>query len=332
MNTNLDRRTFIKSASLLSLSAAAAGSGALGMLTGATAQAQIKRNGVAKLKTSLNAYSFARLLGAANKGREGGMTLFELLEFCAKHNFDAVDATGYYFPGYPKELPTDEFINNFKRRAFELGLDISGTGVRNNFTVADKASRAADVKHIKEWVEVAAKLGAPVLRVFADTQKKAMHWDSPEVSKGATRDQVEAWIAENLSECAEAGKKYGVIIGVQNHGDFLKTSDDLLSLVKRVDSPWCGAIVDTGYFKAEDPYKEMAKAAPYAVNWQVKTSPFGQNSDIHTDVKKLIGIIKDSGYRGYIPIETLSKEGEDYDPYTAVPKFLDEVRAAIDQA
>jgi sugar phosphate isomerase/epimerase len=332
MTTNLNRRTFIKGASLLSLSAAAAGAGALSMLTGATAQAQVQRIGGAKLKTSLNAYSFARLLGAGNKGREGGMTLFELLDFCAKYNFDAVDATGYYFPGYPKTLPTDEFINNFKRRAFELGLDISGTGVRNNFTLADTASRAADVKHIKDWVEVAAKLGAPVLRVFADTQKKALHWDSPEVSNGATRAQVETWIAENLSECAEHGKKYGVIIGVQNHGDFLKTSDDLLSLVKRVNSPWCGVIVDTGYFKTDDPYKEMEKAASYAVNWQVKTSPFGQNSDIHTDVKRLIRIIRDSGYRGYIPIETLSKEGEEYDPYKAVPKFLDEVRAAIAQA
>lgn len=329
MNMKFDRRTFIKNASLASL-LAATGVGSLGALT--TAQAQIKRIGGSKLKISLNAYSFARLLGAGNKGREGGMTLFDLLDFCAKYNFDAVDATGYYFPGYPKELPTDEFINNFKRRAFELGLDISGTGVRNNFTLADKASRAADVKHIKEWVEVAAKLGAPVLRVFADTQKKALHWDSPEVSNGATRDQVEEWITANLSECAEHGKKYGVIIGVQNHGDFLKTSDDLLNLVKRVNSPWCGVIVDTGYFKTEDPYKDMAKAAPYAVNWQVKTSPFGQDSDIRTDMKKLIRIIRDSAYRGYIPIETLSKKGEEYDPYTVVPKFLEEVLAAIEQA
>ena len=41
-----------------------------------------------------------------------------------------------------------------------------------------------------------------------------------------------------------------MIIGVQNHGDFIKTADDLISLLKRIDSPWCGAIVDTGYFKA----------------------------------------------------------------------------------
>ncbi|MGB2867882.1 MAG: sugar phosphate isomerase/epimerase family protein [Bacteroidota bacterium] len=327
MDTDLTRRRFISGASVLSLAA----------LTGidtarlfALGKDPIKRIGGSRLKISLNAYSFAQKLGAYNKGKEGGMSLFDLLDFCAKNNFDAVDATGYYFPGYPKELPSDEFINTFKRRAFELGLDISGTGVRNNFTLADKSIRAADVKHIKDWVEVAAKMGAPVLRVFADTQKKGLSWTSPEVSNGATREQVEEWIANDLKECSEHGKKFGIIIGVQNHGDFLKTAEDLLSLVKRVDSEWCGVIVDTGYFKTPDPYVDMAKVAPYAVNWQIKTSPFGQDSDIHTDVKRLIKIIKDSGYRGYIPIETLApKKGGSYDPFTAVPKFLAEIREAI---
>jgi len=327
METTVNRRKFITGASMLSLAA----------LTGidsgkilAFAKDPIKRIGGSRLKISLNAYSFAQKLGGFSKGREGGMSLFDLLDFCAKYNFDAVDATGYYFPGYPKELPTDEFIYKFKRRAFELGIEISGTGVRNNFTLADKAIRTADVKHIKDWVEVAAKMGAPVIRVFADTQKKGLSWTSPEVANGATREQVEEWIATDLKECAEHGKKFGVIIGVQNHGDFLKTAEDLLSLIKRVDSEWCGAIVDTGYFQTPDPYVDMEKAAPYAVNWQIKTSVFGQDSPIHTDVKRLIKIIKDSGYRGYIPIETLApKKGGEYDPFTTVPKFLEEIRAAI---
>src|SRR5262249_25842266 len=157
--------------------------------------------------------------------------------------------TGYYFPGYADgKTPPDQFVFELKRRAFDLGVGISGTGVGNNFTTADKAARARDVELIKQWVEVAAKLGAPVLRVFADTQKRAQTWET--VSNGATRNDVEAWIAEDIHTCAEHAGKFGVIIGVQNHGDFIKTADDQLSLIKRVDSPWCGAIVDTGYFKA----------------------------------------------------------------------------------
>jgi sugar phosphate isomerase/epimerase len=180
---------------------------------------------------------------------------------------------------------------------------------------------------------VAAKLGAPVLRVFADTQMRAQTWET--VSKGAKRDQVEEWIAADIRTCADHAAKFGVIIGVQNHGDFLKTADNLITLLKRIDSPWCGAIVDTGYFKAADPYAEMAKAAPYAVNWQIKQSPLGVESEeaSPTDLKKLLRVIRESGYRGYLPIETLSPRGggSGYDPYKVVPKFLADLRQAIAQ-
>jgi sugar phosphate isomerase/epimerase len=183
---------------------------------------------------------------------------------------------------------------------------------------------------VKQSVEIAAKLGAPVLRVFADTQMRAQTWET--VSNGASRDEVEKWIAGDIRACADHAARFGVIIGVQNHGDFIKTADDLISLLKRVDSPWCGAIVDTGYFKAPDPYAEIAKAAPYAVNWQIKQSPLGveKEAEVPTDLKRLMRIVRDSGYRGYLPIETLSpRGGGNYDPFTVVPKFLAEVRAAL---
>ena len=327
MNEAHSRRTFLKQASFLPFCAAAVG----GQLS-AAAKDPIPRVGGCSLKVALNAYSFSKLLNDQNRGRGKGITLFDVVEFCAKHNFDGFDPTGYFFPGYPA-VPADEFVNNLKRRAFELGVGISGTGVRNNFTIPDKAKRAEDVKHIKEWVEVAARLGAPVMRVFADTQMRGQSWQT--VAPNAKREEVEEWIAENLKECADHGKKYGVIIGVQNHGDFLRTGDNLLSLINRVNSDWCGAIVDTGYFRSEDPYKDMAKVAPYAVNWQIKQSPLGDEAEgtSPTDLKRLIRIVRDSGYRGYLPIETLSskEKPEGYDPYTSVAKFLGELRAAIAQ-
>jgi sugar phosphate isomerase/epimerase len=157
---------------------------------------------------------------------------------------------------------------------------------------------------------------------------RGQSWET--VCDGHKREDVEEWIAADLKVCAEQGKKCGVIIGVQNHGDFLRTGENLVNLVKRVDSDWCGAIVDTGYFRTKDPYEDMAQAAPYAVNWQIKESPFGVESDVHTDLKRLIGIIRASGYRGYLPIEGLSARGKEYDPYTAVPKLLTALREAID--
>jgi len=306
----INRRNFIKSASLLPFCAAA------------------KPKGPAVLKISLNAYSFNKLLNDSIKGRGAGATLIEVLEFAAKNKFDGFDATGYYFPGYPA-VPGDAYVDSFKRRAADLGVGISGTGVRNNFTTSDKAVREAGVKHIKEYVEAAARLGAPVIRVFADTQMRNQTWES--VSSGATRDQVETWIAAHLRECADHGKKFGVRIGVQNHGDFLKTGQDLLKLVKDVGSEWCGPIVDTVYFKTPDPYVDMALVAPTAVNWQIKQSALGEESEVPTDLNRLMTIIRKSGYSGYLPIETLSPRGKPYDPYTVIPEFLKQVRKALAQ-
>ena len=281
-------------------------------------------------KVSLNAYSFSKALNDFNKQRGEGISLMALLDFCAKNGFDGIDPTGYFFPTYP-EVPPDDVVNSFKRKAFGLGLGISGTGVRNNFTTAEKSERDASVKHIKEWVEVAARLGAPVIRVFADTQMKSATWE--QVAPGLKREDVQKYIVEALNECTEHGKKYGVIIGVQNHGDFLQTADQQMALVNAVKSEWCGPIVDTGYFKTPDPYKDIAQVAPHAVNWQIKEKPFGQETDTPTDLVKLMKIIRTSGYRGYLPIETLSKnKGADgYDPFTVVPAFAKKVREAMEK-
>jgi sugar phosphate isomerase/epimerase len=294
----------------------------------AVAAPQAAKKKSATLKVSLNAYSFNKLLNDAIRGRGEGVTLMQLLDFCAKNKFDGFDATGYFMPGYPA-VPPDGYIDGLKKKAADLGIGISGTGVRNNFTTADATVRQEGVNHIKQYVEVAARLGAPVIRVFADTQMRAETWES--VSKGATRAQVQDWIAANLRECADHAAKFKVKIGVQNHGDFLKTGQELLTLVKAVGSPWCGPIVDTGYFKTPDPYVDIALVAPTSVNWQVKQSPLGEESEVPTDLPKLLRIVRSSGYTGYLPIETLSPRGQPYDPYAVVPAFLKQLRDAIAQ-
>ncbi len=322
-----NRRDFIKSASILPFAAATiAGLG--NPLALVAAEEPVKRSGGSQLKVSLNAYSFNKMLNDNLKGRGPGVTLLQVMDFAAKCKFDGFDATGYYFPGYP-ELPADSYVKALKQKAADLGLGISGTGVRDNLTTSDKAVRAAGVQHIKEWVEVAAHVGAPVIRVFADTQMRAMTWH--DVAKGCTREQVQAWIADDLRQCADHGKQFGVCIGVQNHGDFLQTGEQLMTLIGAVGSDFCKPIVDTGYFKTSDPYADMAVVAPHAVNWQIKQSPFGEDSDVPTDLVKLVRIVRNSGYHGYLPIETLSPKGKPYDPYTVVPAFLKQLRDAIAQ-
>ena len=306
---NLTRRDFIKGTGVVALST----------VTGIAASSE-------NLKTGLNAYSFNKLLNDALRKRGPGITLNGVLEFAAKNKFDSFDPTGYFFPGYP-EVPDDKYVDGLRKQAADLGIALSGTGVRNNFTTADKEVRATGVKHIKQWVEVAARLGVPVVRVFADTQMRAQTWQT--VSNGASREQVLDYISAALRECADHAGRFKVVIGVQNHGDFLQTGKQQLELVKKVDSAWCRPIVDTGYYKTPDPYLDIALVAPHAINWQVKQSVFGVDSEIKTDLVRLVKIARTSGYKGYLPIETLSPKGVPDDPFTVVPAFHAQLRAAI---
>jgi hypothetical protein len=90
VNATVNRREFLGYAAVAPAAAAAIG---LGALTLATAQTPIRRVAGAKLKLSLNAYSFSKELNDQIKGRGKGMSLFDLLDYCAEQDFDAIDPT-----------------------------------------------------------------------------------------------------------------------------------------------------------------------------------------------------------------------------------------------
>ena len=277
MKFKTNRRIFLKNSLLLPAVAAAAT-----FPQGLRSQNKIKRTAGEKLKLSLNAYSFNKPL------RDGDMTLEELVEYCAALGFDAVDLTGYYFPDYP-DVPPDDNIYHIKRKAFVNGLAISGTGIRNDFTVPDEKKRKADIQLIKNWIKVAVKLGAPVIRIFSGKK----------VPDGYTWDQVAEWMAKDIRECVEYGKRHGIMVAVQNHWDFLKTTGETLKLIKMVNSEWFGLVLDIGSYRSKDPYEEIERMAPYAVSWQLKENIHINGRQTETEVKKIVAIIKNSGYRGY---------------------------------
>ncbi|AYB33503.1 sugar phosphate isomerase/epimerase family protein [Chryseolinea soli] len=274
----------------------------------------------ATVTASLNAYSFSDLLTARNtQDQQQVYSLLNLLEWCSSKNIKALDPTAYFFPTYP-EVPSDDYLKKFKDRAAELGVVISGTGIRNNFASPDPKVRAEGVQLAKNWIVAASKMGAPIVRVFAG-----------EVPSGYEDrwTEVADWMIVCFKECAAYGEQYGVKIGIQNHGDMLQTAEQCIYVMKGVNSKWAGLIVDTGSFKTADPYKDIAAVVPYAINWQVKESVFGLGNEIPTDYKRLVRIIKDGGYRGYLPVETLAVRGKPYDPFALVSEMIRELDAAI---
>lgn len=271
-------------------------------------QREIQREGGPRLKVGLNAYSFNGPL------TDKSMTLEDLLVFCASLGLDAVDITAYYFPGYPVPPPED-VLYSIKKKAFLLGLDISGTGVRNDFTHPDEARRREEVDLVKRWIDAAAKLGAPVIRIFAGKQ------DPP----GYSWERIAEWMVKDIRECVEYGKRRGVIVAIQNHNDFIKTAEHVRRILTMVDSEWSGLILDTGSYRENDPYEEIAATARYAVNWQIKEQVYINNVPVDVDLGKLMKIIQTSGYRGYLPVETLGAG----DPREKVPRFVERVRSAL---
>ena len=268
---------------------------------------------------SVNAYSFADLLTAREpRDKQQVFSYFNLLDWCATQNIKALDATAYFFPTYP-EVPSDEYLEKFKNHAKKLGIAISGTGVRNNFASPDPKIREEGVKLTKSWIVAAAKIGAPVVRVFDGAIPKGYEdkWEEPA-----------QWMIACYKECAEFGAQYGVKVGIQNHGEMLQTAAQCKYILEKVNSKWVGLILDTGNFKTADPYKDIAEMVPFAINWQVKESVFGIGSSIRTDFKKLMKIIIEGGYKGYLPVETLLVRGESYDPFSKVPAMLKEMEEA----
>ncbi|MDE3253621.1 MAG: sugar phosphate isomerase/epimerase [Bacteroidota bacterium] len=305
----LPRRKFMQQ---MGAAAVFSGLGGIGASFAQTEKEGSKKiNDTNRFKISLNAYSFNKPL--MNKETD----LEALISFCAKEGFDAIDMTGYYFPGYPA-VPGDAYIYQLKNKAHRMGVEISGTGIRNDFGDPDAEKRKEQIEFVKNWIDVAAKLGAPVIRIFTAREKPANYsWE-----------ETEKWIIDAIATCAEYGKQKGVILAVQNHNDFIKTADQAMDILQKANSDWLGLVLDTGSFVTEEPYSEIAKVTQYAVNWQIKEKLNYQGNSMDMDLERLFRIVWASTYRGYLPIETLSPG----DPFGIVPPFLQKVKKALAKA
>lgn len=265
-------------------------------------------SGTDHLKLSLNAFSFNDLLLARK------ITIDDVLDFCAKLGIGGIDLTGYYFPGYPA-APSDEYIFHVKKKAFRLGIDLGCTGVRNDFTWADPAKRMEEKKLVKDWIGVAQKLGAPGVRIFAGTlSKENFSWE-----------ERAKWIVDDIRECADFGKEHGVMLAFQNHWDFVKTASEVEKVLKMIDHEWVGLMLDIGSYHSADPYKDIAATAGFAITWQMKEKVFINDTQVETDYEKIIDIVKNCGYRGYLPLETLGQG----DPYQKVEVLYNKVKKIL---
>ena len=306
-DTDTDRRGFLKQG--LALGAAVAG-GAVLSHEAAAAQ-PIVRTGKPYMKLSVAAYSYRKYLDFKNPT----MTMSDFIAEAAALDIDGCEPTSYWFANYPDEIDT-AYLLALKEQAFHLGLDISGTAINNNFCLPEGDDRQKSLTHTRRWIDYAAILGAPVIRIFAGYVPQGDNFD-------AALERCVAGVNESLEYAAQKG----VVLAIENHGGITAEADGLLAICERVqDSPWFGVNFDSGNFRSADPYGDLAKIAPYAVNAQIKVDmhPAGGPKE-PADLDRLVKILADAGYRGYVVLEY---EG-DGEPKTEIPKYIDLLRTAI---
>lgn len=306
------RRQFLAGAGRLCTALALGTSGASVILSPALAPAAepIPRK-KPFLKLSLAAYSFRQLLA----GKDKSMTMHDFVDYCADLDLDGVEPTSYYFPAGADEA----YFADFKQRTFRLGLDISGTAIANDFCKPEGDEREKVLAHVRTWIDHAATMGAPTIRIFAGA-----------VPKGDNEEAAIARCAAGINTSLEYAAKKGIVLALENHGGITATPEQMLKIISQVkSSPYFGVNLDGGNFRTADPYADMAKIAPYSVNAQVKTDIHrvvnGANVNEPADLARVVKILRDANYRGYVVLEYEGKE----DPKVAVPKHIAELKKIL---
>lgn len=271
----------------------------------------VQRSGSPLLKLSLAAYSFNRQLakrGTPEEIAKAEMTLEKFLEFCAAQGLGATELTGYYFP---REI-SNAYLLNIRAITHRLGLSISGTAIGNDFCVAEGEARDKQLAECREWIDYAAIMGAPAIRIFAG-----------KVPNGDTEEAAIERCAAGINESLKYAATKGVYLALENHGGITATPEQMLNIIRKVDSsPWFGVNFDSGNFQTEDPYADLAKIAPYAVNAQIKASIAPGGKKQPADLPRIVDILKNAGYRGFVALEYEEQES----PFEAIPKILDQLR------
>ena len=301
------RRQFLKTASLSA--AALSVPGSLHALQNCTS------TGHSGMKLSLAAYSFNRYLPNSWRGtpKPGAtMTLDDFIVYCGEQDLEGTELTGYYFP----ENVTHHDLYHTKLLAKKHGLEISGTAIGNDFCVPEGEKLEFELNRAKQWIDHAAVMGAPVIRVFAG-----------KVPKGDREEAAIERCADTMNKALAYAATRRVKLALENHGGITSTPEQMMSIIDQIKpSPWFGINFDSGNFQTDDPYRDLEKIAPLAINAQIKVAikPAGKKQP--ADLKRIVGILKKANYKGFVVLEFEEKE----EPREQIPGYLAQLRKLIE--
>ena len=224
---------------------------------------------------------------------------------------DAVEYVSVFF-----NSTTDKYVNELRRICLDNDVDSVLIMVDNegNMGANDERERIKAVENHYKWIEAAKLLGCQSIRVNARGE--------------GTREEVAKAAVDGLGKLTEYGSTEGINVIVENHGGYSSDGEWLTGVIKEVGSPYCGTLPDFGNFKISDGnmydrYKGVKELLPYAKGVSAKSNVFNNEGDeINTDYYKMMKIVKDGGYRGYVGIEYEGSELSEADGIMATRALL----------
>lgn len=237
----------------------------------------------------------------------------------AKQKF-GIDAVEYVNQFFADKASDKEYLSELKTRAKDNGVKNLLIMIDNEGSLGhlDAAKRNQAVENHYKWVEAAEYLGCHSIRVNAAGQ--------------GTKEEVMNAVVESLSKLAQFAKDYKINVLVENHGGYSSDGEWLATTIGKVGMKNCGTLPDFGNFKIDrqagleyDKYKGVQELMPYAKGVSAKCYDFEDGRETTIDFEKMLQIVKQAGYKGYVGIEYEGNRLSEDEGIIACKKLLMEV-------
>lgn len=237
----------------------------------------------------------------------------------AKEDF-GIEAVEYVNQFFKDKAKDQDYLRQMKSRAEDHGVKsllimIDGEGRLGD---PDATQRTQAVENHYPWVEAAKFLGCHAIRVNAG-------------SAGTYEEQLEL-AADGLRRLSEFGASHGISVIVENHGGLSSNGKWLAAVIQQVDLPNCGTLPDFGNFnlgggRSYDKYQGVAELMPFAKAVSAKSYDFdSQGNETAIDYRRMMKIVLDAGYHGWVGIEYEGSRLSEPDGIRATKKLLETVR------
>ncbi|MBN1480345.1 TIM barrel protein [candidate division KSB1 bacterium] len=237
----------------------------------------------------------------------------------AKKNFQ-IDAVEYVNQFFMDKAEDKSYLTDMKKRCDDLGVKSLLIMCDNEGRIGDPDAllRKQAVENHFKWLRAAQFLGCHSIRVNAFSQ--------------GTYEEQQKLVADGLLQLCTYADDVQVNVLVENHGGLSSDGKWLVGVLKMVNHSRVGSLPDFGNFQLSqdewyDRYLGVAELMPFAKGVSAKTGEFdAQGNDIRIDYRRMLRIVVDAGYRGYVGIESSGSQLSEMEAIQKTKELLERTR------